>query len=342
MKIGSHAIGQGQPVFIVAEIGVNHDGSVDRAVELVRHAKAAGADAVKLQVFCSDTLVHRSAEFAAYQKDRVGAAGPAEMLRQYELDDAALATIADAAAGLDIAVICTPFSRSDVSRAAAVSAAIKIASPDIVNRLLLMDAIVTGLPMIVSTGATTAAEISSAVRWMSDQDAQFALLHCVSNYPVEEVDAQLCWIQELAEYGVPVGYSDHVSDPVAGALSVAFGASIIEKHLTYDSSAAGPDHSASLEPAAMADYVRRIRQAERMMGRPGRRVLRCEEDVRRVSRQSLVLKANRQAGHTLTLEDLTTQRPGTGLSAELLESVLGRRLSRPVRGGDMLSMKDVA
>ncbi|MDB5325186.1 MAG: putative sialic acid synthase [Phycisphaerales bacterium] len=342
MKIGPHTIGQGQPVFIVAEIGVNHDGSVDRALELVRHAKAAGADAVKLQVFCADTLVHRSAEFAEYQKDRVDAADPAEMLRQYELSDTALATIAGAAAAQKIALICTPFSRSDVPRAAAVSSAIKIASPDIVNRLLLIDVIATGLPMIVSTGATTADEISSAVRWISAQGTPFALLHCVSNYPVEESDAQLCWIQELAKHGVPVGYSDHVSDPVAGALSVAFGASIIEKHLTYDCSAAGPDHSASLEPVAMADYIHRIRQAERMMGRPGRRVLRCEEDVRRVSRQSLVLKASRQAGHTLTLEDLTTQRPGTGLSAELFETVLGRTLARSVRAGDMLSMKDVA
>lgn len=341
MKIGGRDIGAGEPVFVIAEIGVNHDGSVPRAVELVAHAKAAGADAVKLQVFRADTLVHRSAEFAEYQKTRVDAADPAEMLRQYELDDAGMTTVAGAAKDAGLQLICTPFSPTDVARAADVSTAIKIASPDLVNRLLLSRVIAAGRPMILSTGAATIVEIKSAVAWLASKAAVFSLLHCVSHYPVGNADANLSWIAGLQKFGVPVGYSDHVADPAAGALAVAAGACMVEKHLTYDTHAAGPDHSASLDPAGFADYVRRIRQAEAMLGRGSRRVLSCEADVRRVSRQSLVAARDIAANARISADDLTTQRPGTGLSAEAFEDVIGMQATRHLRAGEMFKAEDV-
>ncbi|MGC4033416.1 MAG: N-acetylneuraminate synthase family protein [Tepidisphaeraceae bacterium] len=341
MKIGNQEIGPGHTVYVIAEIGVNHDGSVTRAIELVAHAKAAGADAVKLQVFRADTLVHQTAEFAEYQKTRVDAADPAEMLRQYELDDAGLKTVAEAAEAAGLQLICTPFSPSDVERAAAVSAAMKIASPDLVNRLLLTRVIATGLPMIVSTGAATFEEIESAAAWLTSKAATFAMLHCVSHYPVDAADANLSWISGLSRFGVPVGYSDHVADAAAGALAVACGASIVEKHLTYDTNAAGPDHSASLDPAGFTDYVRRIRQAEMMLGTGRRRVLSCENDVRRVSRQSLVAARDIASGNVISPDDLTTKRPGTGLSAERFEATIGQRASRLISRGEMLQAGDI-
>jgi sialic acid synthase SpsE len=328
-------------VFVIAEIGVNHDGSVDRALELLDHAKACGADAVKLQIFRADTLVHRSATFAEYQKERVDAADPATMLRQYELNDVAIDTIRRAADAAGLALISTPFSPSDVTRAAAVSAAIKIASPDLVNRLLLRRVIETGRTMIVSTGAATVDEIDRAVGWLKLQGASFALLHCISSYPVSQEKANLSWIADLATHGVPIGYSDHPTDVLAGAVAVACVARIIEKHLTYDTSAAGPDHSASFDPATFAKYIRRIRQAERMIGLPGRKVLDCEVDVRTVSRQSLVLVRTLPVGHVLRQDDLTTQRPGTGISAERLEQVVGRKTVRTVHAGAMLQPQDL-
>jgi sialic acid synthase SpsE len=328
-------------VLVIAEIGVNHDGSVERAVDLIAHAKAAGADAVKLQVFRADALVHHSAGFAEYQKSRVAAADPAEMLRQYELSDDALGVTARAAADAGLILISTPFSPDDVPRAAAVSAVIKIASPDLINRLLLRRVVETRLPMIVSTGAATEEEIDGAVRWLHAKAAQFALLHCISSYPVAESEANLCWISGLARHGVPVGYSDHTTELSAGALAVACGARIVEKHITYDTAAAGPDHSASFDPPTFTEYVRRIRQAERMLGGAGRRVLACERDVRTVSRQSLVLRRDLPAGHTLTADDLTTQRPGTAMSAEHFESAVGRTLVTAKRAGDLLMPGDL-
>ena len=338
MKIGRHDIGPGLRAFVIAEIGVNHDGSVERAIELVRHATAAGADAVKLQVFTADRLVHASAGFAEYQKDRTAATSPSEMLRQYELDDAALRAIADAAAAEGLELIATPFSPEDVPRVAAVAAAAKIASPDLVNRPLLVRVVETKLPMIVSTGAATADEIASAVAGLPP----VVLLHCVSNYPVDPNDTNLRWIGELSKFGLPVGYSDHATDMDAGALAVVCGACVIEKHLTYDTTAAGPDHSASLDPTGFAGYVARIRKAEVLLGRGGpRRVLDCERDVRRVSRQSLVASRDLPAGHAIAAGDLTTQRPGTGMSAERYGDVLGRTLRRGVRRGDMLTAEDI-
>ena len=344
MKIGRHEIGAGRPTFVIAEIGVNHDGSVARAIELVEHAKAAGADAVKLQVFTADRLVHASAEFAEYQKDRTAAASPTEMLRQYELDEAALRIVADAAAAAGLELLATPFSLEDVPRVAAVASAIKIASPDLVNRLLLRRVIGTGMPMILSTGAATAEEVTNAATWLRavTKSPAFALLHCVSNYPVDEADANLRWVRWLSQFGAPVGYSDHAMAADAGALAVACGACVIEKHLTYDTAAIGPDHSASLDPAQFADYIARIRKADRMLGRGGeRRVLPCEADVRRVSRQSLVARRDLLAGHVVTEDDLTTQRPGTGCSTERFDDVLGRPLRRALRRGEMLMTEDV-
>lgn len=349
MKIGERQIGRDQPVFVIAEIGVNHDGSVERADELILTAKHAGADAVKLQVFAAERLMHRSARFAAYQESRVDAADPAEMLRKYELEDGALGYLAELAKASGIEMLATPFSPEDVPRVQRMASAIKIASPDLVNRVLLSKAITpppisllnrrkTPLPVILSTGAADADEIVRAVEWLRSQDAEFALLHCVSSYPVPVSDAQLGWIDWLAQFGVPVGYSDHTTDVSTGALAVATGACIVEKHITYDTTAPGPDHSASFDPKQFGEYVKLIRVAERMRGDGGpRRVLPCEADVRNVSRQSLVATRAIAAGSEIAAGSLTSQRPGTGISAERINDVVGRRAARTIEAGEMLS-----
>lgn len=340
MKIGP--IDTDQRVLVIAEIGVNHDGSADRAIELVRHAKDAGADAVKLQVFEAERLMNRSARFAEYQVGRTDAIDPVAMLKQYELSDDALSAIAQEARTVGVAMIATPFSPEDVPRVATIgAAAIKIASPDLVNMLLLQHACETGLPLIVSTGAATATETETSVAWLRSRTRDFALLHCISSYPTPADDANLVWIGDLTRFGVVAGYSDHTDQLLAGAFAVAAGARIVEKHLTYDTQATGPDHSASFEPREFGQYVAMIRLAERMRGTPGRRVLRCEEDVRSVSRQGLVAKRD-IVGRAIALDDLTTQRPGSGVSQALLDAVLGRKPSRTIAAGQFIEADDVA
>lgn len=338
LRIADCTLGPGEPVVVIAEIGVNHDGSVVRAIELVRIAAKCGADAVKLQVFSAAALMHASSRFAAYQQDRCDDADPAAMLRRYELAPAEVRRVVDEIRRLGMLPLATPFSPGDVDVLAELDLpAVKIASPDLVNRPLLQRAAELGRPLLVSTGAATMGEVVTAVGWLERWGAPFALLHCVSSYPTPADQANLCWIGELAAtFAVPVGYSDHTTDVVTGAFATAAGACVVERHLTYDRAAAGPDHAASSDPAEFAQYVRLVRQAQVLRGAPGKRVLDVEQDVRRVSRQSLVLARDVAAGQLISSHDVTVQRPGTGIPAALVEAALGRRVRLPLRAGTLL------
>lgn len=338
LSIDGRCIGPDQPTFIVAEIGVNHDGSVERAIELVKIAKDAGADAIKLQVFRGQTLMHPSSCFADYQKDRCPEADPIAMLRRYELSREDLERIVPVARELGLIPLATPFSPCDVATLEQLDLpAIKIASPDLVNRVLLKRAIATGRPLIISTGAATMEEVQESAAWLRQMGAAFCLLHCISSYPTPSDCANLRWIDELHRTcKVPVGFSDHTTELLAGALAVASGACLIEKHLTYDRTAQGPDHSASADPQQFADYVRQIRLADQLRGTAGKCVLAIEQDVRTVSRQSLVLVRNMKAGQMIAEQDLTVQRPGTGVPAVCCAEVIGRTLIGDLPAGTML------
>jgi len=323
---------------VIAEIGVNHDGSLRRALELVDLAVAGGADAVKLQLFRADQLMNNAAQFASYQVGRVDATSPADMLRQYELSTDDTLRIVEAIRSRGLLPIATPFSLADINTVEAMELpAIKIASPDVVNRPLLMRAAKTKRPLLVSTGAATIDEVATCVEWLHDANAAFSLLHCVSSYPVPIENANLCWISELAQFGVPVGYSDHTTEMLAGALAVASGASIVEKHLTYDRGAQGPDHSASADPIGFAAYVRAIRLTETLRGVAGKHVLQIERDVRNVSRQSLVAARSLAVGQEVLETDLMVQRPGNGIPAADLSMAIGKRLRRDISAGTLLS-----
>ncbi|HEX3357205.1 MAG TPA: N-acetylneuraminate synthase family protein, partial [Tepidisphaeraceae bacterium] len=316
LAIESRQIGPDSPAFVIAEIGVNHDGSVDLAQQLVRSAKACGADAVKLQIFRADALMHDSSQFAGYQQERCNESNPAEMLRRYELDGPAIQRVITTIRECGMVPIATPFSVEDVETIRQLKLpAIKIASPDLVNHLLLEAAARTGATLLVSTGAATIDEVHRAVQWLKSWNARFALLHCVSAYPTPIEESHLGWIGQLASFGVPVGFSDHTTESISGAIAVASGACVIEKHLTYDRNAPGPDHAASADPRDFAEYVRLIRLTEALRGRGGKCVLPIEQDVRTVSRQSLVLRRDLGSGDTIGQGDLIVQRPGTGISA---------------------------
>ena len=337
-KSAGDFFGAGTPT-VIAELGVNHDGDVNRAIDLVRAAAAAAADVVKLQVFSADRLMHPSSVMAEYQKRSILDDSPIDMLRRYELDASELARIVEEIRALNMQPLATPFSVQDVDLIESLELpAIKIASPDIVNWPLLQRAAEYGRPLLVSTGAANLNEISSSVAWLRGWNAQFALLHCISSYPTPPESVNLSWIGELAaKFNVPVGFSDHTTDVATGALAVAAGAKFVEKHLTHDRAAGGPDHAASLDPAQFRDYVSMVRAAGRMFGSPGKRVLEIEKDVRRVSRQSIVATRDLPAGHVLAKQDLKLQRPGTGIPASAWPAVVGRRTSHNILAGEMLS-----
>lgn len=336
MKIGGRELGRaGGDVYVIAEIGVNHDGSASRAGELVRAAREAGADAVKFQIFQADLLMSRAARLAAYQA-AAGERDPIEMLRRLELSLGDFEGLIHLAHGLGLAAIATVFSVELIGPAASLAwDAFKTASPDIVHRPLLRGVAETGRPVIVSTGASTLDEVRRAVGWLDDAVVQrrLGLLQCVSAYPVAEADAALEGVAALRREfsGLPVGYSDHTTSAATGGAGVEWGATILEKHLTYDRTSSGPDHAASLDPAMFVEYVRTARAAHPRGGACSimgvKRVLDVEADVRSASRQSIVVRRDLPEGHVLTGADVTFKRPGTGLEPWQIDRVIGARLN---------------
>ena len=353
MRIGHRQIGLNDPPYIIAEIGVNHDGSVERAADLIESAVIAGADAVKLQLFRADLLMSGASRLAAYQRS-AGEEDPVSMLRRLELSIEELSRLVTIAHAAGAHAIVTVFSLELVEAASRLPwDAFKTASPDIVHRPLLEALAAKGRPLIVSTGASTADEVKRAVGWLRDAGVRdrLALLQCVSSYPVPPGQESLEGINALrGMFEGPVGYSDHTTGVETGAMAVQRGATILEKHFTDDRSRVGPDHAASASPEAFAAYVRLTRGAWKDGGvsrglreaAGEKRVLECEQDVREASRQSIVTRRDLPAGHVVGREDVTFKRPGTGLQPWRVDEVVGRVMIRAVAGDRPLCEGDVA
>lgn len=358
MQIGSRHVGPAHRPYVIAEIGVNHDGDVNRALRLIERAAGTGADAVKLQLFDTDRLLSRAARLARYQHD-AGEADPRDMLRRLQLDIADMARLVDLAHRCALHAIVTVFSLELVPDAETLPwDAYKTASPDLVNRPLLDRLVATGRPLIVSTGAADAEEVREAISWLSPAHARLALLQCVAAYPTPSESAALGAMVALRRmFAGPIGYSDHTPDIDTGALAVRLHASVLEKHLTHDRAAQGPDHGASLEPDDLADYIRRARDAWanrahaapplcdydcRRIGPLAKTVLPIEQDVRRVSRQSLTTTRALEAGDVITPSDLTVKRPGTGIEPSRFARVIGRTVARHVDADTPITWHDLA
>jgi len=330
---------QAARICVIAEIGVNHDGNVDRAIELIHQAKRAGANAVKFQLFDPRHLLSAQAVLADYQKQSDD--DVFQMLDRLKLSADNLLKLRAEARRIGVHFIVTPFSLENVELLRDLHVdAVKIASPDVVNLPLVKMTAMLGKPMIVSTGAADLEELAPCVEIIRDRPA--ALLHCVSSYPTPVEDASLGAIGAIASrYAMPVGYSDHTCDMTIGALAVAAGACVMEKHLTWNRSAAGPDHAASFDADQFALYVDMIRSAARMIGPRAKEVRGVEREVRQICRQSVCIKRDLNPGYRLRRDDLTVKRPGSGIPAAAMEDVIGRKLARPVKANQLLTEPDL-
>lgn len=336
--------------FVIAEAGVNHNGSLDKALELVDAAAAAQADAVKFQTFTAATLVGRGVSKAAYQEKGTTAADQHSMLQALELGRREHELLQARCVERGIEFMSTPFDEDALALLVTLGVRrIKVASGELTNKPLLQQVARTGLPIIVSTGMASLAEIREAVQWIAAArpgaaaPGQLSLLHCTSNYPADPDDLNLLAIRTMAEeLALPVGYSDHTAGIAIAPAAVALGATIIEKHFTLDRQLSGPDHAASLEPAELRAMIAAIREVERALG-DGNKVPRPNElPVRRLARRSVAALVELPAGHVLRRGDLTVLRPETGIAPKDLETVVGRRLARGVKAGEVLQASDLA
>lgn len=358
---------QAHHTYIIAEAGVNHNGSIDMAKMLVEVAAEAGANAVKFQTFKADRLVSRVAPKAVYQSKTTDIdESQHEMIRKLELDEQAHETLIEHCKVCGIEFLSTPFDLESVDLLAGRFnlPCIKIPSGDITNALLLLKIARTGKPVILSTGMSTLGEIEDALgvlafgylnknnpsietfreTYYSDEgqsalQKKVTLLHCTTEYPAPLRDVNLKVMDTLkSAFGLPVGYSDHSEGIAVPIAAVARGAVVIEKHFTLDRTLPGPDHKASLEPEELKQMVEAICVVEKALGSSLKHPTSSELKNIAVARKSLVAARTITFGEHLTAENLTIKRPGNGLSPMKYWEMLGRRVCRDFAADEVIEL----
>jgi N,N'-diacetyllegionaminate synthase len=327
---------------IIAEIGVNHDGSREKARALVRAAKASGADYAKFQVFRAGRLAAAGAPTAAYQKAHHAGDQPA-LLARYELGPERFRELHAYCREIGIRFLASPFDPESVALLLEMGLeTIKLGSGELTNLPLLATVGRHPVRVIASTGMATLGEVELAVTTLRDAGcADLVLLHCVTEYPapVEQVNLRALATLRCA-FGLPVGYSDHAPGIALAIAAAALGATVIEKHLTLDRGAPGPDHAASSEPAELTALVTAVRQVEAALGDGVKRPAPCELPNIPVARKSLVAARDLAAGTVVREADLVIKRPGDGIPPLHLARIAGMRLARDVARDTVLRWED--
>jgi len=351
-------------VFVIAEAGVNHNGSLDRALAMVDAAAGSGADAVKFQTFKAERLVSRAARKADYQVANTGEGGSQlEMLRRLELSEADHVAIRDRCCARGIEFMSTAFDQASMQFLVGLGMrAIKIPSGDLTAAPLVLAAARLRRPLIVSTGMATLQEIEQALGVIafgllglqSPNEKKFVdayrstegqaqlrefvtILHCVTEYPAPPGDVNLRAMDLMREmFRLPVGYSDHTLGMAVALAAVARGASVLEKHFTLDRELPGPDHKASLVPDELVCLVSNVRIIEQALGRPVKAPMASEVKNIAAARRSIVASSRIGRGDFFTLENLAIKRPGDGMSPYRLWGLLGERSPRDYESDEVI------
>ena len=332
------------PVYLIAEVGVNHNGNLGLAKSMVRSAAECGAHAVKFQTFTAEGLVTRGTPKVEYQKSTTSdQESHYEMIKNLEMPESFYPELIELCNELKVDFLSTPYDVQSVDFLESLNVGLyKAASADLVDHILLERIAKTLKPTILSTGMATLGEIEEALEIFHKQgNEQVILLHCVSNYPCSISSLNLLSMQTLSHaFGFPVGYSDHSEGSLAASISVALGAVLVEKHFTTDKTLAGPDQAASSSPEEFRELVSQVRLAQSALGSP---VKACQEEERQmsfVSRKSLVTSRELSADSIIQREDLTVKRPGTGLRSKVMSEVIGRRVRRDLPVNHLLDWGD--
>ncbi len=319
-------------ILIIAEAGVNHNGSLAMAKQLADVAKAAGADIVKFQTAKPELVISRFAEKAEYQKAETGEAeSQLEMCKRIHLTFDEHAQLKEYCDSIGIAYLSTPFDLDSIDFLQQLGTPMwKVPSGEITNLPYLEKIAATKKPVLLSTGMSMISEIEDALTILEDGGAgPITLLHCNTEYPTPIEDANLLAMQDLREqFGLPVGYSDHTAGIEADIAAAALGAVVIEKHFTLDKALPGPDHKASLSPEELTAMVAAVRKTELALGDGRKHVTESEAKNKPIARKSILAKRDIKKGETFTPENLTVKRPGDGISPMRWYDVLGKTAKR--------------
>ncbi len=342
IKIGDRLIGDGHPTYVIAEIGVNHNGILDYAFRLIDAAVRAGADAVKFQ----KRNLKKLYPLKYLENSNVGEKNLnylLPILQRVELSDEDYFRIVEYCREKEITFMCSAFDEDSADFVESLGVpAFKVASADMTNLPLLDYLVAKGKPLIVSTGMSHWDEVITTVEFLKARGAEFALLHCNSAYPAAFGDINLRFMNQLREFGVPVGYSGHERGIAVSTVASALGACIIERHITLDRTMDGPDHAASLEPHGFAKMVRDIRQVTEALGTGKEKYFTMGEILNReVLAKSLVATRDIHPGEVITREMVTVKGPGQGLSPQRYEELIGRVAERSIRADEPFLERDL-
>lgn len=329
-------------VFIIAEAGVNHNGSLELALQLVDVAADAGVDAVKFQTFVADALVTKSACQAAYQTQNTGKSeSQYAMLKRLELSESDHRAIIERCQQRQIQFLSTPFDSASIMLLHRLGMTIyKIPSGELTNLPYLREVATVAQQVIVSTGMARLAEVEDALIALLQAGLsreQITVLHATTEYPCPMGEVNLRAMQTMAQaFGVAVGYSDHTKGIEVPVAAVALGATVIEKHFTLDNTLPGPDHKASLEPYELKAMVAAIRNVEQALGDGIKQPTASEQKNMSVARKSIVASKVIKTGEVFTTDNLAVKRPGTGISPMRWDDVIGQGAQRDYQVDELI------
>lgn len=333
-----------EKTLIIAEAGVNHNGSLEMARQMVDAAADCGADYIKFQTFRTENLVNRTARQADYQATNTGQKeSQYEMLKRLELSFDDFRGLNRYCSEREVGFLSTPFDMPSIEFLAGVGMDyMKVPSGEITNLPYLRSIARTGLPVIMSTGMCSLSEVGEAMSVFAKEGVttdRIILLHCTTEYPTPMADVNLRAMETLRrEFGTRVGYSDHTRGIEVAIAAVAMGASVIEKHFTLDRSLPGPDHVASLNPVELRQMVECIRNVEQAMGSGEKKITESERRNVEVARKSIVASRDIEAGEILNEENLTVKRPGTGVSPMKWDAAVGSRAVRSFKADELIEL----
>lgn len=345
VMLGDRAVGGDNEPFVVAEVGINHNGDLERALEMIHVAKSAGCDAVKFQTFKATEFVNDPSQMFTYRSQgKEVTESMLAMFQRYELPEQAWQVIRAECIKAGITFFSTPQNRSDLDILLKLGVpAVKVGSDDFTNLPLLKSYAQSGLPLILSTGMSDLAEAHQALEVVGGLDGYpVILLVCTSQYPTPPEDANLARITTLrgAFPGVPIGFSDHTRGTMASGLAVALGAVFLEKHFTLGHDLPGPDHWFSEDPAGLTEWVQGIRTAYRMLGNPLVRPTSVERGNKPEYQRRLVAACDISQGEVMTAQSITLRRVagGKGFPPGFLDYLLGRAAPRAYHAGDPIEL----
>jgi len=344
-KIHNKMVGDGYPLFFIAEAGVNHNGSVELGKQLIDVAIEAGADAVKFQTFKTDNIITPKAPKSSYHIETTGRDEEQtwyELLKTQEMSRDMHIELMEHCDQNGIIFLSTPYDKDSADLLESLNLpAFKIASTDTNNIPLLSYIAAKGRPMILSTAMATMAEVKEAVSAVRDKGLEeFAVLQCTGNYPSGLADSNLRVMQTYAEkLNCIIGYSDHTPDLVNPVAATAMGAKVYEKHFTIDKSLSGPDHRMSLEPEELKQTVKAIRDTEEALGSSEKEVLEVEKENRAKLRKSIIADTDIKKEQVIGKEMIAIKRPGNGISPTDIENILGKKATIDIPSGTVLSFE---